>query len=215
MAQAIRDIPATELDSRFLDALEDVVLSPSFIDRVLDATFAHDPNAERASLIAEDDRLTREIENLTRDIAAGGDIPALAAALAERDKRLETVAEQLAKPVNVPDRDVLRAALELRTADWRNILRGPYVAQARVVLQHLIDLPIKVINQPVPKYIKKGDTRGTESTHGWQDGQYVPKWVAAAKPEGLTIGLIQSVASPRGCARVGAPETFIEGDIAA
>jgi len=37
-------------------------------------------------------------------------------------------------PVNSPNRDVLRTALELRTADWRNILRGPHVAQARTVL---------------------------------------------------------------------------------
>ena len=41
------------------------------------------------------------------------------------------------------------------------------------MLQHLIDLPIKVINQPVPK------------------------WIAAVKPEGLTVG-IQLVASPTG-----------------
>jgi hypothetical protein len=28
----------------------------------------------------------------------------------------------------------------------------------------------------------------------------VPKWLAAARPEGLTVGLIQSVASPRALA---------------
>ena len=59
----------------------------------------------------------------------------------------------------------------------RDILRGPHVAQARLVLQDLIDLPIKVINQPVPK------------------------WIAAVKPEGLTVG-IQSVPSPRGSDRL-------------
>ena len=69
--------------------------------------------------------------------------------------------------------DKLKAALELRTADWRDILRGPDVAQARLVLQHLIDLPIKVINQPVPK------------------------WMTGVKPEGLMVG-IQSVAAPTG-----------------
>jgi hypothetical protein len=90
------------------------------------------------------------------------------------DKRLKVVAAQLAKPAIIPDREVLKAALELRTADWRNILRGPHVAPARVVLQHLVDLPIRVHNQPKPK------------------------WIAAARPEGLTVGLIQSMASPTG-----------------
>ena len=46
------------IDHVFLDGLEDVVLSPRFIDRVLDATFMHDPNAERALLQAEHARLT-------------------------------------------------------------------------------------------------------------------------------------------------------------
>ena len=99
--------------------------------------------------------------------------PLFAAALQERDKRLKVVTAELAKPVDAPDRETLKAALELRTADWRDILRGPHVAQARLVLQHLIELPINVINQPVPK------------------------WIAAVKPGGLTVG-IQSVASPTG-----------------
>jgi hypothetical protein len=43
-----------------------------------------------------------------------------------------------------------------------------------MVLQHLIDLPIQVHNEPMPK------------------------WLAAARPEGLGVGLIQSVASPSG-----------------
>lgn len=66
------------MDNGFLNALEHVILSPTFIDRILDATFAHDPDAERVALTEERDRLAREIENLTKAIATGGDIPALA-----------------------------------------------------------------------------------------------------------------------------------------
>jgi hypothetical protein len=55
-----------------------------------------------------------------------------------------------------------------------------------------MDLPITIHNQPVPKYIKKGDTRGVESTHKWENG----KWVAAVRPNGLLVGLIQNLASP-------------------
>ena len=39
------------------------------------------------------------------------------------------------------------------------------------------------------KYIKKGDTRGTE---------HIGKWSAQTRPGGLLVGLIQMVASPAG-----------------
>jgi hypothetical protein len=76
----------------------------------------------------------------------------LAAALPDRDKRLKALAAQLAKPLHAPDRDVLKAALELRTADWRHVRRGPHVQQARVVLQRLLDLPSRVHSAPTPAY---------------------------------------------------------------
>lgn len=69
---------------------------------------------------------------------------------------------------------MIKATLELRTADWRDILRGPHVQQARIVLQHLLDLPIRIHNERKPK------------------------WVAAARPEGLMAGLVQLVTSPPG-----------------
>jgi hypothetical protein len=130
-------------------------------------------DAERAVTQGERDRIATEITNLTTAIAHGGDIPALAAALAERDKRLKKLDAILAKPVALPpDREVLCAALRLREGEWRDVLRGPHIAQARVVLQHLMNLPIKVLNQPVPSYITRGDTRGTEGI----------KWGAETRP---------------------------------
>jgi hypothetical protein len=167
------------------------VLSPTFADRVVDAAFAHNPDAgaERLTLEAERKRLAMESSNLTTAIAAGGNIPELVAALQKRERDLKALDAKLAKPVVVADRDVLKAALELRTADWRNILRGPHVQQARLVLQHLLDLPIRIHNEPKPK------------------------WVAAARPEGLMAGLVQSVASPRGHdeGRQWEPATFVAG----
>src|SRR5207302_11333951 len=77
--------PVAGIENIFLDSLEDVWLSPRFVDFVLDAAFAQDPNAEREALVQEHQRLAREIENLTKGIASGGDIPALAIALQERD----------------------------------------------------------------------------------------------------------------------------------
>jgi hypothetical protein len=51
-----------------------------------------------------------------------------------------------------------------------------------------MQLPIKILNQPVPKWIKKDDTRGTEN---------IGKWGVHTRPGGLLVGLVQSVASPR------------------
>ena len=104
--------------------------------------------------------------------AAGGNIPALVKQLQDRDRELKTIDAKLAKPIVMPDRDVLKAALELRKGQWRDVLRGPHIAQARMVLQHLIDLPIRIHNQPKQK------------------------WMTQTRPGGLLVGLIQKVASP-------------------
>ncbi len=178
-----------EIERVFLDAIEGSVLHPDFIDRIVDSVFASDPDAERAAALSERARLTTEISNLTTAIATGGDIPALAAALQERDRRLKALDAKLAKPVVVPDREVLRAALHLRGTQWRDVLRGQHIQQARLVLQHLIDLPIKVLNQPVPTFIKPGDVRGTER---------IGKWAVNTRPGGMLVGLVQNVASPTG-----------------
>ena len=87
------------------------------------------------------------------------------------DKRLKVIDAKLGRAVVLPAREILQAALELRSADWRSALRGPHIAQARVVLQHLLDLPIRIHNAPKPK------------------------WLAAVRPEGLIV-LVQAVASP-------------------
>lgn len=151
--------------------------------------FAHNSDAERQALEAERKRLATESTNLTSAIAAGGNIPALVAELQGRERDLKALNAKLAKPVVVTDCEVLKAALELRTADWRNILRGPHVQQARLVLQHLLDLQIRIHNQPKPK------------------------WVVAARPEGLMAGLVRSVASPRRHEerRRWEPATFVVG----
>lgn len=105
------------IDHVFLDIVEAAVLSPTFIDQLLDAAFAHNPSDERKALEDERDRLAREVTNLTTAIAAGRDIPALAAALRERNDKLEELHAEFAKPFVRPDREVLEAALELRCRD--------------------------------------------------------------------------------------------------
>jgi hypothetical protein len=71
---------------------------------------------------------------------------------------------------------MLRAALRLREGQWRDVLRSQHISQARQVLAHLVELPIRILNEPAPK------------------------WMTTSKPEGLLVGmgLVQSVASPAG-----------------
>src|SRR5882724_3516168 len=125
-------------------------------------------------MVSDRDQLAREVENLTKAIIAGGDIPALAAALRERDARLRTLDRRLSQRVEPLDKQALRAALELRRGDWRGLLRGPHVAQARQVLQACVELPMRVFNDPKPRWMTY--TRGT----------------------GLLAGLVQTMASPTG-----------------
>jgi len=47
------------------------VLHPDFIERVVDAVFVTNPDAERTALLAERAQVAREIENLTKAIASG------------------------------------------------------------------------------------------------------------------------------------------------
>ena len=173
-----------ELENVFLDQVEHSVLDPDFIDQVVEALCAANPNTEREALLDERKRLVVEVTNLTAAIAAGGDIPALVSALASRDRRLKTLDKELARPVFAPERDELRAALQLRGAEWRGVLRSKHVEQARVVLQHLMDLPIRVINEPLPSYIKRGDQRGI--------------WKARTRPNGMLTGIVPKGTSPTG-----------------
>ena len=108
------------------------------------------PTRRTSATQQECDRIAVEVTNLTKAIAQGGDIPALAEALKSRDARLRELERELARPVMMQDRETLKAALELRSADWRGVLRGPHILQARQVLKHVMDLPIKILNEPVP-----------------------------------------------------------------
>ena len=155
-----------------------------FIDQLVEALCASNPNTEREALLEERKRLAVEVTNLTAAIAAGGDIPALVSALASRDRRLKTLDKELARPVFTPEREELRAALQLRGTEWREVLRSKHVEQARVVLQHLIDLPIRIINEPLPSYIKRGDQRGL--------------WKAQTRPDGMLTGIVPKGTSPTG-----------------
>jgi site-specific DNA recombinase len=166
--------PMRALEDRFLDVIEAELLSDSFIESLLESAFDGDPEAERETWLAERKRLATEITNLTAVAAAGGDIAALADALKTRDRTLRDLDVKLAAPVVTPDRDTLRRALEMRSGEWRDILRGKHVEQGRLILQHLVDLPIRIFNDPKPA------------------------WVTRTRPNGMLVGMVRNVASPPG-----------------
>jgi hypothetical protein len=105
----------------------------------------------------------------------------------------------LAEPA---DRETLRAALTLRERQWRDVLRSKHVAQARLVLQHLFDLPFRVwsVHDAPPHIQRMAVERG-----------YV-RCSAKTRNNGLLAGLVQSVASPPG---IDAWQTAIERWISA
>jgi site-specific DNA recombinase len=143
------------MENVFLDVIEETIVSEDFIQRVLDATFAETPEVRLDDLRAERRRIATEVTNLTTAIAAGGDIPALVEKLKERDQALKRLDARLACPIVMPDREQLRAGLDARCQEWRAILRNQHVGPARTVLQHLVALPIRVHNEPMPDYIKR------------------------------------------------------------
>jgi hypothetical protein len=65
-------MPVPEIERAFLDVIEGSVLHPDFIDRVVDAVFADNPDAQRQALLDERAQVARGIENLTKAIATGG-----------------------------------------------------------------------------------------------------------------------------------------------
>jgi hypothetical protein len=69
-------LPIDETDDRVLTVIEGQVLTPEFIERVLDTVFVPDA-VNRAALEAEGPELERRVANLTAAVKAGGDIPVL------------------------------------------------------------------------------------------------------------------------------------------
>lgn len=183
---AVRD-----LDDAILTVIEGQVLAPSFIDRVIET--AYPPAADPAALQTERAQIRQEITNLTAAITAGGQIEELVAALKERKRRLTTLDFSLR--AETPDRERLRPALEQRIADWRDVLRQE-ARQGRQVLRQVVR-PIQV------RPFDEGGGTFFEPTRlvdaeGWTRQDDVPWWEAPFKPEGLLVGLIQSLASPTG-----------------
>jgi hypothetical protein len=123
----------------------------------------------------------------------------LVSALEERKRRLTALDASLG--TDLPDRTRLRAALEQRVADWRDVLR-PETPQGRQVLRQILGpIHIRVYSGDVGDLQAAAGHPVTPGPHDVVD--FEPTWYAETRPEGLLSGLIQSVASTGGCTQDG------------
>src|SRR5262249_752051 len=92
---------------------------------------------------------------------------------------------RLASMTKLPDRDELRAALERRCANWRNVLRSPaHVADARLVIRQM--LGSLVVWVPPTSDYPESDRRGKEGiTH-----QSTCALIVEIRPGGLCAGFL-------------------------
>lgn len=162
------------VDASVLAIVEDELLAPSHIDRLL--TLVEQSGDDRPYLLAERERLQTELSRLVTSLAAGVPASAVAGPIKEREAALTTLDQRLARPVPAAtDVAALRAALERRVEDWTQQLRSS-PAVARRVLRELVG-PITLHEEPdgLPDYLS---------------------WSGEGRPEGLLNGL--TGASPDG-----------------
>jgi hypothetical protein len=184
-------LPIPETDRVLLDIIEGEVLGTRYINELL-SLVDREVEDETPRLEAERDRLSREVVNLVESIAAGVSAGTVAPQITIRESRIADINAQLRFPR--PERlDVerLRAALEQRTTEWREVLRGE-THVARLLLRRLVE-PI-VLHTPAPDDIPEGPL----------EPEVTPEATAIAWETGKKLGLLEGfvpvhlMASPTG-----------------
>lgn len=150
-------LPVKLTDESVLRALEDDVLSPRAVERVL-ASLETGPADDRKRLEAERDTARAERDRLVGSIAAGVPAGSVAPAIKEREDQIARLDARLAiAPPEAVDRAAMRKLLKGTVADYSVRLReNPEVA--RLVLRQLLPAPIvppRQDNVEVPEYILK------------------------------------------------------------
>ena len=140
-------IPMRAADEAVLEAIESDVLQPAIVEaavaRALQMlTAPQEVEQRRVHLERALASVQGELARLTSAIAAGGDLPALIAALKARDAerdRLTLDLAAIARRASAPqlDRAQLTAKLRERLEDWRGLVRR-HVPQARQILRKLL-----------------------------------------------------------------------------
>jgi len=135
-------------DHAVLASVEHDLLRPEIVERAIELAIDElRPDRDtlgrrRADILAEIRRLDKELSRLTSAVASGGELPALLAALKERQAsrdRCERALIELDATARIGQREFSRLEREIRhrLADWRAMLRRE-VPEAREILRNLI-----------------------------------------------------------------------------
>lgn len=135
-------VPMAQADDAVLSTLEESLLHPRVIDEAVKRAVARlttAPSEDRGQLGADIARLDDELARLAEAIAAGGDAPALLAALRTRQAERGRLIVRLPSPQERLDLDpsAVTADLRERLSEWRSVLHE-HPAQARGLLKQLI-----------------------------------------------------------------------------
>ncbi len=142
------EAPMEVTDHAVLGSIERDLLRPEVVERAIELAIdqvcpAGDTmDQRRAEIVAEVRRLDAELSRLTSAIASGGDLPALLAALKERQaqrERCERALVELEAAARIGQREIPRLEREIRhrLANWRMMLRRE-IPEAREILRNLI-----------------------------------------------------------------------------
>ncbi len=175
-------LPMTSADEDVLTAIKDCVFRPDIIKAVIERTVTQ---IERERAGDQVERLERELDDTTTGlarlasaIAAGGDIPALAAEakkFEERRRKLESDLRGLKGRGQALDPDQVRRWIEERMKDWRGLLMRNR-EQGRQVLQRVLTDRLTFTLQPDGSCLFRGSatlgrilgsTGKAGATRGW------------------------------------------------
>jgi len=177
------------VDDCVLRLLEGQVLHPKFIEHVVNLACGNGIHDARTAIETQRDEITKKIQRLA--VAMGGDladVPELQDEMRKRRAEREALDHRLAGLSEPVDRVALRAALEQRSADWRQRLRSDYPDEARFVVQQLLG-PLELwfggtTDDLETIDIDPTDQRGKEELE-WEDFGFK----AVVRPGGLLNGL--------------------------
>jgi hypothetical protein len=166
-------LPIEQTDEDVLSIVDGVVLGTRQIEELI-ALVDTTPDPA-AGLEERRARLETEVSRLVDSIAAGVPAAAVAPQIQQRQAELSKVEADLRRPRPArPDLAGLRAALEQRSADWKQGLRAEPKA-ARLLLRQVLG-PITL----------------------WDEAEAGVRWESEPKPAALLDGLVHLVASPTG-----------------
>ena len=203
------EIPIDDAHNIVLESLLDDIVTTDIVEDAVNEALGLIVGDERTTdttttrivrLDADIRRVERERDRLTEAIAIGGRLQGLLTSVAQREARLtalradrEALHSTASRASSLDARRVRQELLDLAGA-WRHVLAADAEHARPVVSQLLVG---RVTFTPA------------STSRCW-----------AVEGTGTLAGLFTRVcpvglASPRGCARVGVPETFVDGDIAA